>query len=88
MPTYNEQGINAEALTPNDSVNISIGGQEIDNSLTQGVCPFIGTGGDLTVTMLGGQVVTFKNIPDGTFLPIQIKKLWTSTTATDIIGVY
>ena len=36
---------------------------------------YVGTGGDITVEMSSGQSVTFKNVPDGTFLPIAAAKV-------------
>jgi hypothetical protein len=51
--------------------------------------PYVGTGGDMQVTMLGGQTVVFVNIPDGTFLPIQVTRIWaTNTDATDILALF
>jgi hypothetical protein len=88
MPTTTFQGYNAQALTPDDNNDITIGGTSIDN-LENGVCLYVGTGGDITVTMLSGQVVTFSNVPNGSFMPIQIKKLWSSGTgASNILGLY
>jgi hypothetical protein len=43
----------------------------------------------MKVTMVGGQTVTFKNIPDGTFMPIQVVRIWsTGTDATDILALF
>jgi hypothetical protein len=50
---------------------------------------YIGTGGDVAVTMGNGGVFTFKNVANGTFMPIQvIKVMSTNTTASDIIALY
>lgn len=51
---------------------------------------FIGTGGDVKVMLLDSTVaVTFKNIPDGSFMPIIVKRLYnTGTTASDIITLH
>ena len=88
MPVNTFQGFNAESVTPSDSQGITIGGSSIDG-LDNGVCLYIGTGGDLKVTMVGNQVVTFVNVPNGSFLPIQVKKVWaTDTNASDILGLY
>lgn len=49
---------------------------------------WIGTGGDVSVEFELGQRVLFKNIPDGTLLPIAPKRVnFTNTTATDILGL-
>jgi hypothetical protein len=88
MPVNTLQGLNAQSITPDDSNDITLGGTAIDG-LDNGVCPYVGTTGDVKVTMVGGQVVTFTNVQGGTFMPIQIKKLWSSdTTASDFVALY
>ena len=64
-----------------------------------GVCLYIGTGGDVKVIMNGkfgpngelptaADAITFKNVPDGSFLPVIVDfVLLTDTTATDIISI-
>lgn len=50
---------------------------------------YVGTGGDIKVTMAYGDVVTFKNTMTGLVLPIQVIKVWsTGTTASNIIALY
>ena len=60
---------------------------------------YIGTGGDLCVTVVGGSngdhdTVTFKNIPNGTFFPVIVTNIWAeiagspATTCSDIIALY
>lgn len=86
---YLEQGFNAEVVTPDDNADLTLGGGAIIEGTTNGACLYIGTGGNITVTMLGGQVVTFVNVVDGTFMPIQVKKVWaTNTDAQDILALY
>jgi hypothetical protein len=70
MAVYQFQAYNAEDIVPSDSSNITIGGTSID-SLESGVCLYVGIGGDLRVTMIGGQVVLFQQVASGSFLPIQ-----------------
>lgn len=68
----------AASVTPSDSAEIPI-----TRSL------YIGTSGDLKVTMADGQAVTFKNVPDGSILPIQAQIVWTTgTTASNILALY
>jgi len=41
------------------------------------------------VTMIGGQTVTFANVPNGSFLPIQVNKVFaTGTGASSILALY
>ena len=58
----------------------------------KGAALYVGSTGNLKVTMAGGGTVTFKNIPDGTFLPIAVKHIQhptatTADTASDIIAI-
>jgi|694.fasta_scaffold87358_5 hypothetical protein len=86
---YLEQAFNAEVVTPNDNADLTLGGGAIIEGRNNGACLYIGTGGNLTVTMIGGQVVTFANVVDGTFMPIQVRKVWASgTDAADILSLY
>jgi hypothetical protein len=48
---------------------------------------FVGTTGNLKVTMLGGEILTFNNVPVG-WHPIRVTRIWTSTTATNIVAVW
>lgn len=67
----------AVAVTPSDATVLSA---------TRAL--FVGTGGDVAVTMAGGGDVTFTNVPDGTTLPISVTKvLATGTTASDIVAM-
>jgi hypothetical protein len=47
---------------------------------------YAGGSGSLKVTMLGGEILTFGNVPVG-WHPIRVTRVWTSTTATNIIAV-
>ena len=50
---------------------------------------FIGTGGTLRVLTAGGQTITFNTILGGTFLPVQVLKVFkTGTTATNLIALW
>ena len=51
---------------------------------------YVGTGENLKVTLLkdvDGTSVLLKNIPNGTFLDIGVKRIWlTGSTASDVVG--
>lgn len=47
---------------------------------------WVGGAGDVTVTMVGGQTVTFANADVG-FLPVRVTHV-TAATATDILAVW
>lgn len=49
---------------------------------------FIGTGGDLKVTlqdMDDGDSVTFNNLADGQDFPRVVKRIWAASTVSDVI---
>lgn len=51
---------------------------------------FVGTGGSVKVDMKGtGAAIVFVSVPDGSFLPIQVSRVYsTDTTASNIVGLY
>ena len=54
-----------------------------------GAVLFIGTGGDVKVTTISGDDVTFKNLPNGSVLAVQVKKVFkTGTSASNIVALY
>lgn len=65
------------------------------DSVTQRACGiYVGTGGDVAVMPADQEgktspaAVTFKNVPAGTVLPIQVVKVMsTNTTASDMVGL-
>ena len=69
------QALNAQDIIPSDTIDITLSGSPIVAG-ESGACIFVGTGGNLTVTMISGQVVAFLNIASGSFLPIQVKRAW------------
>lgn len=55
----------------------------------QGAVLYIGTGGVLKVTTSGNDDVSFANIQDGTFFPINVVKVfYTETTCANIIALW
>ena len=51
---------------------------------------YIGTGGDIEVTPIGSSSsVVFKNIPDGSFLPVIVSSITAgvNTTVSDIVAI-
>jgi len=50
---------------------------------------YVGTGGDLRVLTSSGADLTFVGIPDGSFLPVQVKRVFsTGTVADNIIALW
>ncbi len=48
---------------------------------------YVGTAGDVTVTLPSGESVQFKNLAAGVIHPIAATRI-TAATAADIIGIY
>lgn len=54
-----------------------------------GCCLYVGGTGNVSVITIGGDTITFNGVPAGTTLPIQVRRLRsTSTTATLINGLW
>lgn len=70
---------NAVAVTPSDGDTLAATSREL----------YVGTGGNVAVTMAGGGDVVFKNVPNSGRLPIRVTKVLSSgTTASDIVALY
>jgi hypothetical protein len=77
-PNASDPAHHAVAVTPNGAVDLPAASTAI----------FIGGSGNLRVTMLGGEVVTFTGLPVG-WHPIRVTRVWSSsTTATNIVAVW
>jgi len=75
----------AAAVTPSDTLDIP----SVDGGVNDGCVLYVGIGGDLTVVTTGQDTVTFANIQDGTFIPVQVLRvLSTGTTALNIVALW
>lgn len=55
----------------------------------QGCLFYVGVGGDVTVRTVGGDQVTFQNLNNGQFVPVEILQvLETGTTATGLVALW
>lgn len=88
MAVQKLQAGRAAAVTPSDTVDIpSVSTQ--DGSGNNGCVLYVGTGGTLKVTTIGGDEVTFTGIVSGTFVPVQVLRVWaTGTSAQNIIALW
>jgi len=78
------QATSAVAVTPSDTVTI-----QNNSGDTRGCLVYVGVSGDLAVVTSAGETVTFKDVPQGMILPVQVTKvLATGTTATDLISLH
>ena len=80
------QAKSAAVVTPSDTVDIpNIAGPDIQN---EGCVLYIGTSGDIKVTTVAGNDVTFVAHPAG-YMPVQVKRVWaTGTSASDILALW
>jgi hypothetical protein len=82
------QARQAVGVTPSDANNIP-NPTSPDGVPNQGNVLYVGFGGDLKVTTAAGDDITFYNIQDSTFFPVQVVRVWaTGTTAQDIIALW
>jgi hypothetical protein len=91
MPNLKLQTSVAAAVTPSNTVNIPFPGDATASPNTaQWPCVlYVGTGGTLRVLTAGGNDITLVNVADGTFIPIQVVRVFASTTdATNIIALW
>lgn len=88
MAVQKLQAGRAAAVTPSDTVDIpSVSTQ--DGSGNNGCVLYVGTGGTLKVTTIGGDEVTFTGIVSGTFVPVQVLRVWaTGTSASNIVALW
>lgn len=69
----------ALAVTPADATPLP--------ALSRGI--YAGQGGDLALTMAGGQTVVFRGLPAGSLLPVRASHIRASgTTAADIVALW
>jgi len=62
---------------------------EIYGGDQEGAVLYIGTAGNLKVTTVAGDEVTFQCINTGAFFPVHVKKVWaTGTSASNIIALW
>jgi hypothetical protein len=77
----------AQAVTPSNTEDIYFVGSE-PNKIIPCVL-YVGTSGNLKVRTAGGDDVTFNNIQSGSFLPINVVRVFsTGTTATNIVALW
>jgi hypothetical protein len=77
-PGLESPASNAVLVTPDDNADLTDASRAL----------WIGTAGDLTVTMLGGQTLTFPNLLGG-WHPIRVTRVHaTGTAASGIVAVW
>jgi len=82
------QACRVSGVTPSDTDEIPNVATE-DGLGNNGCVLYIGTGGDVSVKTVGNDLVIFKNVPSGTFFPVQVLQVLDSgTDAEDILALW
>jgi hypothetical protein len=75
----------AAVVTPSDTVNIPA----VTGGTNNGCVLYVGGAGNLRVLTVGGDDVLFSNIQGGSFIPVQVLRVYsTNTTATGIVALW
>lgn len=75
----------AAAVTPSDTVNIPA----VTGGSNNGCVLYVGGAGNLKVLTIGGDEVILPNVQAGTFVPVQVLRVFaTGTTATSIVALW
>lgn len=75
----------AAAVTPSDTADIPA----VTGGTNNGCVLYVGGTGNLKVLTVGGDEVVLPNIQAGTFLPVQVLRVFaTGTTATSIVALW
>jgi len=75
----------AASVTPSDTANIP----SVSGGTNNGCVLYIGGAGNVKVETVGGDEVTFVGINTGTFLPVQVVKVFaTGTSATNVLALW
>jgi hypothetical protein len=76
-------GASVAAVTPSDSTDIAKLNGHYPRAL------WVGGTGNVVIVTPDGEAATLANVADGTLLPIQARRVnSTSTTATSIVAIY
>jgi hypothetical protein len=79
------------SLTVNPADNAVAVNLDNGNFQTAELCRsvYIGTGGDLTIIMKGGEEVTLRNLPDASHIALRVNTFVAdNTTASDIVALW
>jgi len=84
MAILQQQHAHGCLVYPSDTETLQ---QDLSTS-NRDTCLYIGIGGDVRVLTVGGDDVTFSNLPSGSFVPVHVTKVFlTGTTASSILAV-
>jgi hypothetical protein len=90
-------GLNANIFLASGNSYVIYQSSPFNGGQNTGCVLFVGSTGDVVVTTAGNDIVTFVNVQDGAFLPVQVLKVWSSytfpsgavtTSASDILALW
>ena len=83
------QASRAAAVTPSDTANIPSVSGPAGETVNNGCVLYVGGLGDVRVLTAGGDDVVFSAVPAGTFVPVNVVRVFsTNTTATNIVALW
>lgn len=86
------QASRAAAVTPSDTANIPSVSGPAGETVNNGCTLYVGGLGDVRVLTAGGDTVEFTNVPAGTFIPVQVVRVYasghTGTPATNLVALW
>ena len=83
MSEITRPGASVVAITTSDSADIATLNGQYPRAI------YVGVGGDVVIVTPDGKQATLKNAANGQLIPIQARRVMsTSTTATNLIGIY
>lgn len=78
VQAWSDPAEHAASVTPSDDTDLASAARAL----------YVGTGGDVKLSTIHGESVTFSNVPVG-ILPIRATRVYsTGTTATDIVALW
>lgn len=90
MANLKLQTSRAAVVTKSNTTNIPYVGDDTaaPNASRWPCVLYVGTGGTLHILTAEEDDVTLVNVPDGTFIPIQVIRVFTDSTANDILALW
>ena len=79
---------NATDLLVSDNIFTSGDAYAIYQGENYGSVLYVGAAGDVSVETIGGDLVVFVGVNAGQFLPVQVRKVLTATSATNILALW
>lgn len=78
-PGLEAPGSYVTPVTPDDNTDLAT----VSRAL------YVGTGGNIALTLVGGSTATFTNVQDGAVLPLRVSRVLNAgTSASDILALW